>query len=253
MNKQYPAARQLRFTPAGKNRGCHHCRPASHNHINGAQNPLVSNDECSATSHVKLTCVASPRHHPSSPTNHSRPIPLWFQKGHGQSGRGVAQRRGSPARRRLEIPVLPSPPAAHTLALTASRLVALRKGRRVKSRRRVRAGNPEGEGCGSSSTAIQGVVRPSIKTFRFCTAIDALQSSPIPCGGLGFRARPASLRGRGAAALQSDLTPLPALARSGVRHAGAVRFEIRASLSDQGLGSASGPPRHRAPGRLALA
>jgi hypothetical protein len=146
MNKQYPAARQLRFTPAGKNRGCHHCRPASHNHINGAQNPLVSNDECSATSHVKLTCVASPRHHPSSPTNHSRPIPLWFQKGHGQSGRGVAQRRGSPARRRLEIPVLPSPPAAHTLALTASRLVALRKGKRVKSWRRVRAGNPEGKG-----------------------------------------------------------------------------------------------------------
>ncbi|KAM3230665.1 hypothetical protein ACQJBY_061068 [Aegilops geniculata] len=95
------------------------------------------------------------------------------------------------ARRRLEITPLPSLRAAHALAQcggASQRPVVTSRGRRVKSRRRARAGNPEGEWRG---TAAQGVARPSVlpipEPFNTTTPETCHRrtssSSPIPRGG----------------------------------------------------------------------
>jgi hypothetical protein len=109
--------------------------------------PVGCDDECSGTSHVKLTCVASRRHHPhkSLPTHPSIPLWLCFHKGHARPERVAEPQRWSNTdacvgRRRVGAMKFPSCPSP---AGSAPRLVALRKGRSVKSRRRARAGNPE--------------------------------------------------------------------------------------------------------------
>ncbi|KAM3315446.1 hypothetical protein ACQJBY_033902 [Aegilops geniculata] len=128
---------------------------------------------CSALPPSSLLRQADPRCFSAPPSQlEITPPPILprFPRGERQAGKypracvRVASVAGE-ARRRLEITPLPSPLAAHALAQCGAsrRPVVCRRGRRVKSRRRARAGNPEGEWRG---TAAQGVARPSVLPIR---------------------------------------------------------------------------------------
>ncbi|XBI69749.1 hypothetical protein VPH35_064389 [Triticum aestivum] len=116
---------------------------------------------CPATlllSHVKLTRVASPRHHPSwnSLPHHPAPVSATSERVKPRRACGLCRRRGQAAPGNYPAAL------AHALAQCggASDVPSSRRGgRSVKSRRRARAGNPEAEWRG---TAAQGVARPSV-------------------------------------------------------------------------------------------
>ncbi|XBH57866.1 hypothetical protein VPH35_079400 [Triticum aestivum] len=119
------------------------------------------------SSYVKLTRVASPRHHPSW---NSLPPPILprFPRGERQAGVRACGLSLSPARPggAWKLPRYPhsARPTRWRSAVERPDVPSSRRGgRSVKSRRRARAGNPEGEWRG---TAAQGVARPSVLPIR---------------------------------------------------------------------------------------
>lgn len=103
---------------------------------------------------------------------------------------GLTRRRAQAAPGNYPATLVPRGPRA--AARSAGRPVVRRRGRRVKSRRRARAGNPEGEWRGTAATGCRPSVRPShqsvsIQPPREAETIAIVAPAALPPFRVGVR------------------------------------------------------------------